>query len=275
MRRLSSPRVLLAVAVVAALPVAGLIASARAASGMATAADAVPGERSRRSSSKQAVLSARRGQRAVARWHFIPTESFSRNGLTIKEMSAPQRKLAHDLLKTGLSQRGYLTATQIMDLERVLHAIESAQPMRRPARLRDPARYFFSIFGTPSNTETWGWRVEGHHMSLHFTVAGGRLVAGTPTFFGTNPAEVREGPSKGTRVLAREEDAARALLGSLDASQSEKAIIDATAPGDIVTMNRLKVDPLSPTGIPVVEPLRGSARAARVVGRCVCRPDGG
>lgn len=181
------------------------------------------------------------------RWHFIPTESFPRNGLTIKEMSVPQRKLAHDLLKTGLSQRGYLTATQIMDLERVLHAIESVQS--RPAFVRDPERYFFSIFGTPSNTETWGWRVEGHHVSLHFTVAGGRLVAGTPTFFGSNPAEVREGPSKGTRVLAREEDAARALLESLDASQVEKAIIDASAPGDIVTMNRLKVDPLSPEGL--------------------------
>jgi len=224
--------------------------------GLAFASGPSPTAMSAAATSFIASLTPEQRQRATfafdgterTRWHYIPTETFPRNGLTIKEMSAPQRKLAHDLLKTGLSQRGYLTATQIMDLERVLHAIESAQP-RPGASVRDPERYFFSIFGTPSNTESWAWRVEGHHVSLHFTVAGGRMVAGTPTFFGTNPAEVREGPSKGTRVLAREEDAGRALLESLDASQRDKAIIDATAPGDIVTMNRLKVDPLSPEGI--------------------------
>jgi hypothetical protein len=249
--------------------------------GLAVARGPSPAAMSAAATSFIASLTPEQRQRATfafdgaerTRWHFIPTESFPRNGLTIKEMSAPQRKLAHDLLKTGLSQRGYLTATQIMDLERVLHAIESAQP-RPGAFVRDPERYFFSIFGTPSNTETWAWRVEGHHMSLHFTVAGGRLVAGTPTFFGSNPAEVREGPSKGTRVLAREEDAARALLASLDASQSSKAIIDATAPGDIVTMARLKVDPLSAEGIPASGLTPAQRRAARVAGGCVCRPDG-
>ena len=90
------------------------------------------------------------------------------------------------------------------------------------------------MFGTPSSKDTWGWRVEGHHVSLQFTVVNGTLVAGSPTFFGANPAEVREGPRKGLRVLGPEEDAARALLASLDASQREKAIITATAPNDIV-----------------------------------------
>ncbi len=224
--------------------------------GLAVASGPTPGAMSAAATSFIGSLTPEQRQRATfpfdgaerTRWHYIPTESFPRNGLTIKEMSVPQRTLAHALLKTGLSQRGYLTATQIMDLERVLQAIESARP--GPAFVRDPERYFFSIFGTPSNTETWAWRVEGHHLSLHFTVAGGRLVAGTPTFFGSNPAEVREGPSKGTRVLAREEDVARSLLESLDASQSSKAIIDASAPGDIVTTSRLRVDPLSPEGIP-------------------------
>ena len=152
-------------------------------------------------------------------WNFIPTELFPRKGLTIKEMSQSQRKLAHDLLKAGLSQRGYMTATQIMDLENVLAAIETAQraaasqqpPPANPPPVfaRDPERYFFSIFGTPSTRNTWGWRVEGHHMSVHFTVVNGKLVAGAPTFFGTNPAEVRSGPKKGTRVLAVFEDEAR------------------------------------------------------------------
>jgi hypothetical protein len=165
-------------------------------------------------------------------------------------MNQSQRESAHDLLKAGLSQRGYMTATQIMQLESVLAAIEAAQPPGGNRFVRDPERYFFSIFGTPSTRGAWGWRVEGHHMSLHFTVANGTLVAGSPSFFGSNPAEVRSGPKKGTRVLGPEEDAARAVVGSLDASQREKAIINTTAPNDIVTMASVKVDPLSPVGIP-------------------------
>ena len=183
-------------------------------------------------------------------WNFIPTEIFPRNGLTLGQMNQSQRRLAHDLLKTGLSQRGYMTATQVMELEKVLAALENAQPLRPNRFARDPERYFFSIFGSPSTQNTWGWRVEGHHMSLHFTVVDGKLVAGSPSFFGSNPAEVREGPRKGTRVLGPEEDAARSLIESLDASQRERAIINTTAPNDIVTMASVKIDPLSPVGIP-------------------------
>src|SRR5262249_39479872 len=127
-------------------------------------------------------------------WHFIPTEMFPRNGLTIGQMNESQRKLAHELLKAGLSQRGYLTATSIMDLETVLGALEASERVSAPqgrggtALVRNPERYFFSIFGTPSAHDTWGWRVEGHHVSLNFSVIGGTLVAGSPSFFGSNPA---------------------------------------------------------------------------------------
>jgi hypothetical protein len=142
-----------------------------------------------------------------------------------------------------------------MELENVLAVLEATQRAAAPqllrgrALVRDPERYFFSIFGTPSTLNAWGWRVEGHHVSLHFTVVNGSLVAGAPTFFGANPAEVRDGPKKGTRVLGSEEDAARALIESLDGSQREKAIITAIAPNDIVTMAKVKIDPLSPVGI--------------------------
>jgi hypothetical protein len=203
-------------------------------------------------------------------WNFIPTELFPRKGLTIKGMTQAQRKLAHDLLKAGLSQRGYMTATQIMELENVLAAIETAQraaasqqpPPANPPPVfaRDPERYFFSIFGTPSKRNTWGWRVEGHHMSVHFTVVNGTLVAGAPTFFGTNPAEVRSGPKKGTRVLGAFEDDARSLIESLDSAQREKAIIQTNAPNDIVTVAKVKIDPLSPEGIPA-SALSASQRA--------------
>ena len=186
------------------------------------------------------------------RWHFIPTEMFPRKGLTIKEMTEPQRKGAHDLLKTGLSQRGYMTATAIMELENVLGAIEAARRQsgaRAEAFNRDPERYFFSIFGTPSTTGTWGWRVEGHHVSLQFTVVNGTLVAASPSFFGSNPAEVRDGPRKGLRILGAEEDAARALLGALDATQRTKAVMTEVAPNDILTMAKTDIEPLAAAGI--------------------------
>jgi hypothetical protein len=177
-------------------------------------------------------------------WHYIPRE---RKGLPIKAMSDGQRTFAKGLLRTGLSQPGYLTATAIMDLETVLGDLE-----RRDGHatiVRDPELYFFSIFGTPSASETWGWRVEGHHLSLNFTVVNGTLVASTPSFFGSNPAEVRDGPEKGLRILKGEEDAARALLQSLDRDQRRAATITNVAPNEIVTTNKVKVDPLSPVGL--------------------------
>jgi hypothetical protein len=193
------------------------------------------------------------------RWHFIPTgqspASWPRQGVPLKTMSADQKKAAQDLLKAGLSQRGYLTATAIMDLETVLAAIEAAQGVKMPeGRLgRDPELYFFSIFGEPSTRRTWGFRVEGHHVSLNFTLVNGTLLATSPSFFGTNPAEVREGPKKGLRILGAQEDTARALLESLDEAQRRKAIIEGVAPNDIVTFNKVAATPLSPVGIAASE----------------------
>jgi hypothetical protein len=252
MRIQTSPRVWLVAAVVTAGAVGTMIAADRSSTAMASAANKflaglTPEQRAK------AALPFQGDERM--RWHFIPTETFPRQGLLVKEMSEPQRKAAHDLLKAGLSQRGYLTASSIMDLETVLGALEAARraaaatPPANPPLVRDPERYFFSVFGTPSAKDAWGWRVEGHHVSLHFTVVNGTLVADAPTFFGANPAEVREGPKKGLRVLGAEEDAARALLESLDAAQRQKAVINAVAPNDMVTMNQNDIKALDPIGI--------------------------
>ena len=189
-------------------------------------------------------------------WGFVPSEMFPRNGLILGRMSEPQRRLAHDLLRSGLSQRGYLTASSIMELEAVLHEIENAGDAPRPGTTRlarDPVKYYFSVFGTPSPKGTWGWRVEGHHVSLNFTVVSGSLVASAPSFFGSNPAEVRAGPKKGLRILAAEEDTARALLMALDEAQRGKAIISQAAPNDIATANAVTVTPLAAAGIQAAE----------------------
>lgn len=178
-------------------------------------------------------------------WYFVPRV---RQGVTLKEMDPKQRKLAHDFLKTGVSQRAYVQATTIMELDIVLREMEQGS-----GPTRDPELYYFTVFGTPSTKDPWGWRVEGHHISLNFTIVKGTMVATTPSFFGANPAEVRQGPRQGLRVLAAEEDLARDLLHSLNEEQRKQAIFNGIAPSDIVTMNAKKVDPLAPAGIPASE----------------------
>lgn len=174
-------------------------------------------------------------------WHFIPRE---RKGLPWKQMNSEQRALASAFLSAGLSQRGYMKATTIMSLEAILKELEGGKGPNR-----DPENYFWSVFGEPSDSATWGWRVEGHHVSLNFTVIKGQAVASSPAFFGANPAEVKTGPRRGLRTLAREEDLARDLLNSLDAKQKAVAVIDQTAPKDILSYNKRKIDPGSPKGI--------------------------
>ena len=234
-------RLAIAAALVLVSVTASTVASQRSATAMSSAA-----------AKWLASLSPEQHDRAVfpfdseerLRWHYVPNETFPRKGLTIKAMSEPQRALAHDLLKTGLSARGYHTATSIMELEKVLRAIEGGGRMAR-----DHEEYLFSVFGTPGDKQAWGWRFEGHHLSVRFDVVAAKMTASSPAFFGANPAEVRDGPQKGTRVLGAEEDAGRALLDSLDATQRATAVVQTDAPGDILTTTKGTVDPLSPIGI--------------------------
>ena len=174
-------------------------------------------------------------------WHFIPRE---RKGLPIKEMTQEQRLLAQALLATGLSHRGYSKAVSIMSLEAVLAEIEKG---KAGAPLRDPERYFVSIFGTPGKG-AWGWRVEGHHLSLNFTATDNGAPSMTPSFFGTNPGEVRVGPRNGTRILGTEEDLGRALVKSLNDEQRKEAVLLVEAPKEILNDPK-RVDQTKPEGI--------------------------
>jgi len=177
-------------------------------------------------------------------WHFVPRPfegEGARAGLPIKEMEGEQRHLAYALVQTGLSHRGYLTAMQIMSLEQVLWELEQSPR-------RDTMMYYLVIFGDPDG-ERWGWRFEGHHLSMSFTLVDGAVVSGTPNFFASNPAEVREGPRQGLRVLAAEEDVARSLVQSLDEEQRAAAVLAEAAPNDILTGADPTVAALEETGI--------------------------
>ncbi|MBB5031788.1 DUF3500 domain-containing protein [Prosthecobacter vanneervenii] len=181
-------------------------------------------------------------------WHFIPRE---RKGLPMKEMTPQQRLLAQALLNTGLGFRGAAKAVTIMSLEEVLYQIEGADESKRAAtrEKRDPEKYYVSIFGEPADKGAWGWRVEGHHLSLNFTIKDGQMLRATPSFMGTNPGEIRQGPLTGLRVLGVEEELGRELVKSLSEEQFKKAFVATEAPKEMITEAKHKVDPLSPEGI--------------------------
>lgn len=181
------------------------------------------------------------------KWHFLPPEMFPRKGVTLRELDDAQRQAARELLKSGLSQRGYLTADAIMELEIVVRAIQ-VNRLRR-----DELEYFVSVFGAPGPRGSWGWRFEGHHLSLNFTIVDGHVTVSTPTFTGANPAELRDGPKAGQRPLGHHEDHARDLARSLTEAQRTKALISDTALPDIVTMNAWPVAPLAPAGLTAAE----------------------
>ena len=176
-------------------------------------------------------------------WHFVPRE---RKGLPLKDLRSEQLQLMHGLLASALSQKGYLDAVTILSLEPILKELEG--PSGR--MVRDNMLYYLSIFGQPGPHDTWGWRFEGHHLSLNFTLVDGHHVSATPSFFGSNPAEVRSGPRKGLRALASYEDLGRALITSLDEKQRKIAIIDASAPADVITGEQPRVKPLAEAGLP-------------------------
>ncbi len=173
-------------------------------------------------------------------WHYTPR---GRSGVSFKDLDAKGRENVHVLLRSALSMAGHRKIVNIIELEVVLRELETFGLMR------DPDKYHLTVYGALDTKKAWGWRFEGHHLSLNFTLAGDKLAVDTPSFLGANPAKVPKGPKKGLRVLAEEEDEARALLAALDETQRRQAVFDTRTFGEIVTRNAERVDPLEPVGV--------------------------
>lgn len=170
-----------------------------------------------------------------------------RDGMPLKEMTAAQVEASKSLLSSALSDKGALKVRQILILEGVLADLE-----KRP-EYRDPAKYHFMIFGDPAKAGPWGWKYEGHHVSLNYTVGKDGGFSVTPSFLGANPAEVRAGEHKGLRVLADEEDLARALVVALLESGTNKVVFSRDAPAEILTGEDRKARALDPVGMEASE----------------------
>lgn len=174
-----------------------------------------------------------------------------RKGPTFHDFDGPQKEAALALLASSLSQEGLKKTKEIMELEKVLRIIENddndKMPDGRPRR--DPLNYHFCIFGDPSPTSPWGWRFEGHHVSLNFTSHDGNLVSGTPAFMGTNPGIIRTGEHRGKQVLQKESELGFALVNALDKNQLAVAKFADKAPPEIITANHRKVEGVEKKGI--------------------------
>jgi hypothetical protein len=183
------------------------------------------------------------GQRSRATFPFDSQERFAwqytpgpRAGLAIRDMDPLQRAAAASIVRASLSPRGAAEVEAVIAIETVLGELEQASD--RPGwRRRDPELYWFAVFGAPDDRAPWSWRIGGHHVAIHLTLAGGRVIGSAPSFLGANPAVVPLGPSAGSRALTGEEEIARALLAGLTERQRRSAIVDDTAPADILSGN--------------------------------------
>jgi hypothetical protein len=178
-------------------------------------------------------------------WYYPP---LNRHGISLKELNQKQRDLAFGLMSSSLTEKAYQQARAIMDHESILGPLEKKQG--HVTWERDPELYSWRVFSQPDIKGPWGWSVEGHHVSLHFSVFNGEVISMTPFFFGANPAQVPEGAKRGLRILAASEDLAFDLMNSLDAGQRSKAIINPEAPWDILTYNASRASFMPGEGLP-------------------------
>ena len=179
-------------------------------------------------------------------WAYVPQ---GRAGIPLKDMDAGQRAAAFALLGAGLSERGNLLARGVIELEGTLRDLEGFPWIPR----RDPDLYYLTLFTGPGAAPPWGWRFEGHHLSVNVTELGphGQVVA--PLFVGANPARVPSGPRQGHRLLAGEEDLGFELLRMLDARQRARATIATETFGDIVSGTDPAAASMAFAGLPAAE----------------------
>lgn len=176
------------------------------------------------------------------KWDYLPAFTNPRTGIAIKDLDSNQKLKFYSLLSAYLSNDGYKRTTTIMSFEYLLKDLEPGNPSRIPEN------YYVAVYGDPGKDSAWGWKFSGHHVALNFTVVNDQL-AFAPFFFGANPAEVKDGPQKGLRIIKDEEDLGFELVNSFTKEQKQKALFQLEAFNDIVTTNAAKVEPLTPVGI--------------------------
>lgn len=181
-------------------------------------------------------------------WTYLPG---TRPGVMLGHLDEAQRRLVMRLVDAGLGSAGARTARSVIELDGVLRELEREDGHAGWER-RHSDHYWFRLLGDPAG-QVWAWHLSGHHLAVHLTVVGDD-VAGTPLFFGANPAVVPRGRRTGWQALRAEEGLARDLLEGLDSDQRRTAVVSSSAPDDISTRADPVADPAAvPAGLAWVD----------------------
>lgn len=146
---------------------------------------------------------------------------YARQGVSFEEMTPEQRERAFDLLRASLSARGFQQSRNVMKLNG--HLVEL---VNRPGEYGEWL-YHLTVMGVPSDTQPWGWQLDGHHLIINYFILGDQVVM-TPTFLGSEPVTAATGQYAGTSVLQLEEQKGLAFMRTLTAEQSRVATIQAS-----------------------------------------------
>ena len=180
---------------------------------------------------------------ARMKWNNLPVGLRARAGVSIGNMTDDQRRLIHRILSVSLSSQGYLKATSIMHLDDLLNRYYDSLFYKKEidektygfvrGLLWSHKNFYFAFFGKPTDA-IWGYKLEGHHLSINFTFVNDKLSV-TPFFIGTDPAEYMNSEYAGWRVLGQEEDLGLKLINLMTPAQQKKATMSKEVPGDIIT----------------------------------------
>lgn len=182
-------------------------------------------------------------------WRY--TAATTREGVSLKELNEDQRAKSLNLLRASLSAAGYEKARNVMALDDILGGHGN-----------DSEWYWATIYGEPSATGNWAWRLEGHHLFFLFAMKDGQMTV-SPNFMGANPARVMSGEREGLKALAEEESAGWALMESLSSEQKATATISESIPDDIFTGPGREDALKTPAGIALSDLSEPSAALAR------------
>jgi len=159
-------------------------------------------------------------------WHNV--HRYERKGVARWQMSAEQEAAALELLRASLSARGFANARDIMRLNQTIRELTERWDEY------GEGLYHFTVMGSPSEVEPWGWQLDGHHLVINYFVLGDQVVM-TPTFMGSEPVVAESGKYAGTRVFEQEEAKGLALAQALTSEQRGQAILSDVVPRGIYT----------------------------------------
>lgn len=169
------------------------------------------------------------------KWSVVP---FGVAGVPLREMEEGARRALRALCASALSEQGLKTLDTVRILDGILTTQEAATG--RVSEFHGSERYFITIYGNPEGKSPWGWRFEGHHLSLNVTHQNGGWTSVAPFYVGSQPALVKEGEHKGLRLVGPEDDLARNLFLSFNSEQRLSATLRGTQPTNVVMLAKRK-----------------------------------